>query len=160
MAIPRGAAHRAVAQGRKRITLRVKLARGGADAWRMQKVTVFGRKQENQPIDEAQQLAEVVGEQQFAAVEPFAERAVVGMLEETVAETEQCGFDAVSQAIAGGDSFLLTGLAPPLQRTIRRQRARVSEPACVKKQPERREVGEILFLEHRAEIRLDVRRAG
>src|SRR5262249_9388250 len=146
MAIPSGAAHRTFAQGGKRIPLRIKLSRSGAHAWRMQKITVLGRKKKYQPIDETQQLAEVIGERQRAAVEPFQESTVVGMREEPIAEAEQCGFDAVPQTIAGGDAFVLSGVAPPFQDTIRRQRVRVSEPACVNQQPERRKAGEILLL--------------
>jgi len=40
------------------------------------------------------------------------------MCEKAVANAEQCGFDAVAQAITRRDTFLLTRLAPPLQSTI------------------------------------------
>jgi hypothetical protein len=38
----------------------------------MEEVAIFGREQEDQAIDELQELAEIVGQRQFAAVQPFA----------------------------------------------------------------------------------------
>jgi hypothetical protein len=38
----------------------------------MQEVAILGRKQEDQAIDQPEQLAEIVGERQFTAVQLFA----------------------------------------------------------------------------------------
>src|SRR5579885_2431448 len=77
------------------------------------------------------------------------------MHEETVAEAQERRLNSVAQPIAGGDPFLLAGLAPALQRAIAGRRAGPSEAARMHEEPKRREIGEILFLEDRAQIGFD-----
>src|SRR5262249_36903246 len=122
----------------------------------MQEVSVLRCEQEDQAIDEPEQLAEEVGESQFAAIQSFAQTPIIGMREKAVAEAEQGGFDSVAPPTAPGDAPLLPGLPPPLKITIGWQRAGLPEAACVNKQPERSEIGEALLLEDRAEIGFDI----
>ncbi|GEM_PF-5972227 len=77
------------------------------------------------------------------------------MHEETVAEAQERRLNSVAQPIAGSDPFLLAGLAPALQRAIGGRRAGPSEAARMHEEPKRREIGEILFLEDRAQIGFD-----
>ena len=58
--IPRGAAHRVVAQSGERIALRIELARRSARAGRVQQVTVLGHEQEDQPVDQPEEFPVVV----------------------------------------------------------------------------------------------------
>jgi hypothetical protein len=77
-----------------------------------------------------------------------------------IAESEQRGFDAVTQPLAGRDAFLLAGLAPAFERAVGRQRPGRAKAARVQQQPERREISEQIGFEDAAEISLDISRPG
>ncbi len=121
----------------------------------MRQVAVLGRQQEDQPIDEAQQLAEILGQRQRAAREALAQCAVVGVGEEAAAKAEQRRLDPIAQALAGGHALLAARLAPTFEGAIGRRRAGHAETAGVEQEPQSGEIGERLALENRAQIRLD-----
>ena len=124
----------------------------------MQQVAVFGRKQENQPIDEPQQLAEKLGQRQ-RAVEAFSRSAVIGVPQKAIAEAEQRRLNAIAQAVAGSDAFLLPGVAPAFERrspTVARggRNGSRERAATVPRNRQRHP------LENRAKIGLDIGGAG
>jgi hypothetical protein len=79
MPVPRGAAHRAVAQGADGIAFRIKLPCRCRCVRRMQQVSILGGEQKDQPVDETQKLTEEFGQREHAGPQPLAQRGVVGM---------------------------------------------------------------------------------
>ena len=126
---------------------------------RVQQVAVLGGEQKDQPIDEAEELAEEVRQRQLAGAQLLAQRAILGMRQEAVAEAEQRRLDAVAQLVAGGDALLLARLAPALERAVGWRRAGSAEAAGMDQQPQRGEVGEVLALEDAAQVGFDIGRA-
>ena len=60
MTIPGGAAHRTVTQVADRISFGIKLFGRSRRAGRVKQIPIFGCKQEDQPIDQAKELAEEI----------------------------------------------------------------------------------------------------
>ena len=121
--VPGGAPHGAVAQRADGIAVGIELPRRRRRRRRMQQVSILGREQEDQPIDEAQKLSKEIGQRQRAGPQPLAQRGVVGMREKAVAQAQQRRLDAVAQALARSDALPLPGLAPAFERAIDRRRA-------------------------------------
>ena len=93
-----------------------------------------------------------------AVVEPLAQRRVG--IEEALAECQQRILDIGAKVVARGGARAHSGLAPPLQRAIAGWSALRAEAAGVDQQPERGEIGKHLVMEDRAEVCLDIGRAG
>ncbi len=72
---------------------------------RMQEVALFGAKEEEAAVDEAEELLEVVVERQGAIVEALAEDGVVRVGEEASAEDEDGFGDAIPETVADAEAL-------------------------------------------------------
>src|SRR5438128_2542981 len=95
----------------------------------MQKVAVLGREQKDQPVDETEKLAKEFGQRQHAGLQALLKRTITGMREQAIPQAQQRRLDAGAQFFARGNSLLLPGVAPALERAFRRQLAGDAEPA-------------------------------
>ena len=123
----------------------------------MEQAAILGDEEEDQPVDEVQQLAEEVGDRHFARLQTRAQRRI---LQEAGAEGEERRLEAAAQPLAGGDALLGAGLAPVLERAIGDGGTRGSKAGRMDQEPQRREIGKGLVLEHAGEIGLDIGGAG
>jgi hypothetical protein len=79
MTVARRRANGFFAQRGDGIALRVEATQFERRLWRMQQIALFSDQQENQPIDEAEQLCEILRERQRPAVKLFPQlRVCVG----------------------------------------------------------------------------------
>ena len=122
----------------------------------MQQVAVLGGEQEDQPVDEAQELAEEVRQRQLAGLQLLAQRPLSGC--------ERNPLPRLSSA-ASTPSRSFSRAATPSFWPASRQRSSAqsdggalgeAEAAGVDEQPERGEIGEVLVLEDAAQVGLDI----
>ena len=125
----------------------------------MQQVAVFRGEQENQPVDETQELAEKLRQRQRARMQLFAQRRIVWVRQEAIAEAQQRGLNAIAQLVARGDAFLLAGIAPAFEGAVRWRGSGKAETAGMDEQPQRCEVREGIAFEDAPKIGLDIGRA-
>ena len=128
----------------------------------MQQAAILGGEEEDQPVDEAQELAK---EDRATRSSPLRRRSreagVVRVREEAVAERQQRRLDAVAQAVACDER-------PPWLPASRQRSSAQSvggaparaEAAGMEQQPERGEVGEALAFEDLAQDRPRYRPVG
>ena len=76
---------------------------------------VLGDEQEDQPIDDAQELAVKVGERHLAGAQGVAQRGVLRMAGEAFAEDLQRLLDAAAQVAQGARALFVGELGPLLQ---------------------------------------------
>jgi hypothetical protein len=145
--IPAAAANGAIAQGAERVAFGVELAGLVRGIGRMEETAVFRRKQEDEAIDKAKQLIEELRHRQPATGEPVAEICVRRIREESVAESEQCFFDANAEALARCEALFASGFAPAFESTVGDRAAWLTEAAGMDDEPERGKAGEVLVFE-------------
>jgi len=124
----------------------------------MEETALLDREQEDEPVDEAQELLEVGGRRKRPALKGRAQRSVVRVAEETLAEGDQRFLEAPSQVLAGARPLLAPGFAPGLERAIRRWPIGAAETRLVSQQPECPEVGIALLREDSRQVGFDPRR--
>jgi hypothetical protein len=139
-----------VAQNSERVTVRIKFSRRGGSLRRMQEIAVLRRQQKDQAINQPQQLIEKLRKRKRAGLEFLAQRVIGRVRKKAVAKRKQRGFDAVPQAVARGDTFLLAGFAPAFERAVGGELAGGAEPARMYEKPERCEIGKQIGLEDAA----------
>ena len=78
----------------------------------MKEITLFNCKQEDESVDEPKELVEVVLHRQRAVRKVGAQRLVLGVREETLAEGSESLLDTAPKMLAGTRAFSATGGAP------------------------------------------------
>ena len=140
MAIPGGAPHCAIAQAANRVAFCVKFTRCRRRSRLMQQVSVLRRKEEYQPIDEAQKLPKEIRQRQRPVVQTLAQGSVRWVRQEAVAESTQRSFDAIPESVACRHALALAGITPALQGAIRWWSAGCAEAADVNEEPQDGEI--------------------
>ncbi len=100
--VPSATANRAVSQCAKRVAFGIELALPGGGFGHVQELSILRSEQEDQPVDEPEELAEVFVDGPGAVTQPCTQFGVGGMREEPSAECKQSIFDAVAKPIASG----------------------------------------------------------
>ena len=124
----------------------------------MEEVAVLGYHEEDQAVDEAEKLVEVVGEGELAGLDLGAEVGV--RVEKARAEELQRLFHLTGKAVAGGLAFPCALVAPAFQRAVGGGGASGAEAGVVDQKPERGEGGDVFGGENLAKVRLDMGGAG
>ena len=116
---------------------------------------VLGHEQEDQPIDDAQELAVEVGERHLAGAQSLAQGGVLRVAGEALAEDLQRLLDTAAQVAEGARALLLGQLGPLLQPAGLRPIAVAGREARgVGHEPEQDEIGIDLAVEHGLEVEL------
>ena len=127
------------------------------DDFGKEQFTVFGGEQEQEAIDDAEELAEVVLLGERACRELVAQRGVGRMREETGTEGGDGFFHAVAQLVEGASAALPGFLRPFFQPA--EFSAFAFNAGLVQQEPEQREVGVEFALHHGLQVELDERLA-
>ncbi|MCZ7620317.1 MAG: hypothetical protein M5U32_19155 [Myxococcota bacterium] len=151
---PAAAARRQPAQPGGAVVREVTLLGVGLGVRIEQQAAVLGDEQEEQPVDQAQQLPVVVLLAERAGGQCVAQRAVLRMRQEALAEGLDRGLDAVAEPLERTGPLLLRRLHPALEPAL--GRALGLDPRLVQHQPQDGEVRVGLTFQHGLEVELDV----
>ena len=121
---------------------------------------IFGHHQEQQTIDQLEQLAVIAERRQFVARQLLAQRGIGRVLKQAVAKRAQRGFHTVAQLLAHAPAGFDRLLVVFFEQAACRVGAVVRQARPVQQAVHQRKLAELLALEHRPQIELDVGRAG
>jgi hypothetical protein len=151
--------HRARAQASRAISARVEDFSRVARTIGMEQTALFHREEEDEPVDQPQELVEVVLGLKRAVLEIGTQRLVLRMGEEAVTKRDERFLDAAPQVLASARALFPTRVAPNFEGTLGGRLAFSTEPRLVAEEPKRSKVGVSLLDEDALEVGFDPRGA-
>ena len=136
MAIPGAAAASTFTQAAQAVAVLVQADGFGGGFARVQQAAFFDGQEEDEPVNQAQQLLEVIGGREFAACQTLAQRVVGAGGQEALTQGLERFFHANAQLFAGAGALFQTGGVPGFQRAFPWRLAGVAEAAGVDQQPQ------------------------